>query len=255
MDNAISCESETCVCKENYGGVDCCTYKPPSCNRDQDIYFLLDTTLSLGALPFCEMLHTVEMITSAINKGNNSRTGAYIYPKSQTTTDEDMQFIDIERDECLSSIDKYHNLVLEFSFSYKRGYASKIYATITLPVYVIDLLRRDILAKISSQTDTTKPSRRNVAIVITDGANDGNENELSTAITKLTEETGTTVISAGLGTPISVDNYEQFRKELKVLANGNARNVVSASSTRQLNKGIVQKLTENGVLCTKQGIL
>lgn len=256
MEHVVSCGNNSCVCRINYGGAGCCTpLPPPTCNLDQDIYFLIDTTISNDVLPFCETLYTVEMLSRIINKGNNSRFGAYFYPTSKISPEENMRFIDIEDDGCEKSVQKLHFLVLQFSFGRNKGYGQNINGFVTLPARTIDLLRKDILASMSETPTPTQFSvaRRRVAIIITDGKNDGDEQELSTAARRLAEDTGTTVIATGLGNAVNVDNFEEFERELQIIANGAANNVIAARDASSLSNGLVMKMAENGVICANQG--
>ena len=225
----------------------------------QDIYFLVDGTLSNDAVPFCQEMYAIELITEVINPGsdmNGPRIAAYHYPLKINSPEGDMRFFKPGVNGCVQTVEDFHRLMLAVSLGTRNDIRDKVLGGATYPERVLELVAKDIQAEIASGVSR---NRRRVVIIITDGDSDGNLEDLRAAIKKLSNAGDrTTLISAGIGTESSTSNIAGFREELEVLANGDPKNAVlvfdsTTSVGTKLGLKLVNLMEKNGAICKDQG--
>ena len=226
LENTASCSNESCTCNEGFIGDDCCEVKPtsPPCSSIQDVYFVVDTTFSNDAIPFCETLYSVQLITAELNPGIipvATRIGAYVYPQNMQPEDEDVRLVDVGQFQCPLVTRKFHDLVLQLSFAKNKGLADKVNARGTYPDPVLDVLAKDIRREI--EEGIVPRSRRRVIVVLTDGNSDSSDQAIRASVQNLMSiaPDDMTLIVAGLATSYVITDLNAFTRHLTIIANGN----------------------------------
>ena len=228
---------------------------------NQDIYFLIDTTLSNNRLAFCQTHYGVELMITAINPGgdlSDTRMGSILYPNNpRNDTPVAYNFFDIGTD-CSEIInDKYDKLVDAF---YNQEFVDNPYqdyvrGEVTHPVETITKLIEQIKQSIA---DGEPMERRRTVVVLTDGNNDGELDELRQAVSELvTVAPDVMIIAAGNDDAFRNEAIlqDRFKEELKVIANGVMDNVVIGHDPLNLIIGLVEKMQNVGAICLKEGMI
>ena len=255
VDNVESCTDGVCTCKTGFTGADCC--EEPKCDADQDIYFLIDATLSNNRLAFCQTHYGVELMIAAMNPGNDligTRIGSILYPKiPRGGTPVPYNFFNVGTS-CGEIVGKYNTMIDGFyNQEFDNPYENYVRGEGTYPAETITKLTQNIQASINSGEPKT---RRRIVVVVTDGNNDGNSNELVQAVSNLAVVSpSVTIIAAGNdnGYRFEPSLQQRFREELTTIANGNANNVVIRQDSLQLAIALVEKMKNTGALCEEQG--
>ena len=250
-ENVDTCTNEVCTCKEPFIGIDCCDEE--KCDPNQDVYFLIDTTLSNNRLAFCQTHYGVELMIAAINPGGDlvgTRMGSILYPKvDRGETPVANNFFNIGTS-CGEILGDYNTMIDAF---YNQEFPDNPYEDYvrgegTYPAVTISKLTGNIKA------DGAPANRRRIVVVVTDGNNDGDTTELRQAVSELAA-LGVTIIAAGNdnGYRNEPDLIERFRQELIIIANGNANNVVIRQDSLKLAAALVEKMRELEALCDEHG--
>ena len=226
-----------------------------ACSVVQDFYFLIDTTSSNDGLPFCSTMYSLELLITAINPGSTlstSRIGAYFYPREVNSEEDLMRFFGIGDVGCDAAVTKFHHLTREFSFGVQKGYKEKIRGSITYPKGAIDLLRSDLAEEIMD--NQALKSRRRIVLIMTDGGNDGNSDELRDSIHQLVQLSpgNITLIVGGLASVFNAPDLTAYQNGLTVLANGVEENAIVATTSQELSEKIVVAMEANGAICASK---
>ena len=253
-ENILSCTDGVCLCNSNFTGPDCCTELPP-CQSAQDIYFVIDATLSNGVVPFCQSLYATELLTAAIFPGselNGTRLATYLYPHNETSTD--LMVMGVGEYGCEDSIDRLHDLVRVVSFGYRPQYIkSKVLGDITLPKVVINFVAGAINQEIEKNNDLKL--RRRVIVIVTDGISNVPENELKSTINNLVGlSSGITLLAAGIYNPTGRFTQDQFREQLTILTNNDPSMVVVEDDSLEFSRQLVRKMAANNAICDDEGM-
>ena len=194
---------------------------------------------------------------AAINPGGNldgTRMGAIFYPKvSKGRTPVANKFFDIGTD-CSTIIGNFNTMIDGFyHYETENPYRDSLQILGTYPAPTISEVTRIINQSIN---DGEPMDRRRFVVVLTDGNNSGELDELRQAISVLEElAPGITIIAAGNdnGYQHAPALQRKFKEELTIIANGNESNVVIRRDSFELASCLVKKMRENRAICLKQG--
>ena len=193
---------------------------------------------------------------AAINPGGDldgTRMGAIFYPSMRTGTPVDNKFFDIGTN-CSTIIGNFNTMIDGFyHYETDNPFRGCLQILGTYPALAISDITRIINQSIN---DGDPMQRRRLVVVLTDGNNSGELDELRQAISVLEElAPGITIIAAG-----NDNGYQDapalqriFREELTIIANGNESNVVIRRDSKELARGLVEKMREHRAICPKQG--
>lgn len=253
--NVKSCTNGVCTCLQSFDGPHCCN--EIVCSAEQDIYFLVDATLSNNRLAFCQTHYGVELIIAAINptsQETSTRIGGLFYPKVVVGGNPVAQpFFELGTN-CQEILQEYNSMIDGF---YNTEFASNPYrgnvrGEATYPAVTIRKLTETIRRSIR----TRGAERRRVIVVLTDGNNDGTLSELKAAVGELaTVAPGVKIIAAGNDDvyQFEPDLAQRFREELTVIANGIDNNVVIRHNSIELAVDLVEKMADIQAICRTQG--
>lgn len=254
--NNAGCTNGVCVCNPPYSGIDCCR-----CSKQQDIYFVVDATLSNNRLPFCQTHYGIELMIAAMSPSTSDQSGtqigAVLYPKVSSVTEKRVahNLLDLGTG-CSDSILSYNKMIDEFS-NYDELPAGPFYdyvrGGLTYPSVAITKLANNIRQSI----DLGDPKgRRRIVVIITDGNNDGDAKELQDAVSYLYNmATNMIIIVAGNDNAFrdEPDLAKRFKEELTFIARGDESNVVIEDNSLSLATRLVEKMEAVGALCEDHG--
>ena len=228
-----------------------------SCTGVQDIYFVVDVTLSNFAAPFCSEMYAIELISESVNPRTDlvgTRIGSYLYPLAFNTDASGMRYFKVGSENCKDTVESYHTLMEAVSRGIQNEVRPKVLGGVTYPAPVIDLVASDIEAEIASEN--APADRPRVIVTLTDGGNDGSAASLVSAVNRLKiAGSKTTLIAAGIATSINTDNMADFEAGVQVLAGNVAANTIIATlSGIELGLSLVDVMERNGAICSDQGV-
>lgn len=192
-----------------------------------------------------------------MNPGNSltsTRMGAVFYPKaSRGGTPAAHSFFNLGTS-CSEIVGDYNTMIDAFyNQEFDNRYENNVRGEGTYPAAAISKLTANIRQSIN---DGDPKARRRIVVVLTDGNNDGDLDELRQAVSELDEVApGVMIIAAG-----NDDGYrnepqlaEMFREELTIIANGAVDHVIIRRNSTQLAIGLVKKMRDAGAICPDQG--
>lgn len=155
---------------------------------------------------------------------------------------------------CSEAVGEYDTMIDGFyNQEFVNPYEDFIRGEGTYPATAISKLSENIKQAI----DTGDPiERRRIVIVLTNGNNDGELNELIQAVHNLTEiGPSVAIIAAGNNNAYRSEPFltQRFREELTFIANGNTNNVVISSDPISLAVLLIEKLVEIQVIGESEG--
>ena len=236
------------------------------CTGAQDIYFVVDGTLSNSVFTFCQEMFAVELISAALKPRTGSdltgtRIGAYLFPESKESNKDDMRLLKIGGKDCKNTVQRFHQLNQAVTYTSNRlsgetATLRKALATETLPARVLNFLAKEIREDVNKD-----PNHRRIVIILTDGSSDNTLSEVTKAVDSLVVTGGSslTLIAAGVSSTFSNDlQVKDFRKLVELLANNTKSNTfVTERDSKQhgidLGLGLVDIMERNGAICTKPG--
>ena len=214
---------------------------------------MVDGTVSNDAFSFCQQMYALELLAEALGAcpGNiTTRIGSYLYPESTTSATSDMRFFKVGDQGCYGSVESFHLLMEAVSLGRNNVVRDKVLGSFTLPHRVLDLVADDIETEI--ENGNAPINQRRIAIILTDGTSDGNQQDLESAVQRLSSS-NVTLIVAGIASRFFLDQREAFQSELITMANGDARNAIVAETAEELSTNLLMVMVNNGVIGSTQG--
>ena len=226
------------------------------CVPKRDIYFVLDTTQSIGSSIFCTFSYVIQLIEAAINPSGGSegaRVSTILFANefSATKTFSATHLFKLS-DSCNTAVKiNIPRVVYEYNYVAKKQQQELNYDTdklhypqvgakTTKPYSALKLAYNDIKANSANRPATV--------IILTDGK------PQQTVTTYINRLKGVTVdlIAAGIGSSkdISIENLKELASsDDDVVYEENLLNVVSFA------KRIVERMRDTAALCSDQGEL
>jgi len=182
-----SCKDGDCTCQEGFEGDDCCTEVEDPCSISQDIFLLIDTTLSYSTENFCEVNFGTELLLTGFNPTDSlvgTRVAAFLYPKVFNIRDPgtSLELFPLGSS-CELSVGKTATLIDGFYSERRRNdppapYVDYQKGSQTIPGTAFTRVTEVIQERINhGETD-----RSRVVIIITDGGNSTDSTEQINAL-------------------------------------------------------------------------
>ena len=224
------------------------------CVPKRDVYFVLDTTQSIGTNIFCTFGYVIQLIEAAINPSGGSQgarvsTILFEYEFSSTKTFGATRLFKLS-DSCNTAVNtNIPKVVYEYDFVAKKQEKKLSYSTddlsypqvgakSTKPYSALSLAFGDIRANSQNRPATV--------IVLTDGKPDQTLTSIVNRLKKVTVD----LIAAGIGSSkdISEKNLQDLASSKKdVVYESDLNNVVSFA------RRIVERMRDTAALCSDQG--
>lgn len=185
---------------------------------------------------------------------SGSRFGAIFYPRVEIgQTPIAHQFFDLGAS-CSDIITDYNSMIDAFyNQEFENDFLDFVRGEGTYPAVSISKLTRNIEQAIS---EGESKWRRRIVVIITDGNNDGETDELIQAVHDLIKVApGITILAAGNDDTYRFEPHlaQRFREELTLIADGNPNNVVIRRESTLLAVALVKKMKDVQAICDEPG--
>lgn len=273
VNGADQCDSRgECLCEEGYSGEKCCIETIPpsptatsptptlpqlSCSDDVDVYMLVDTTASYGLIESCRQAYVIMQIAAALSRssGNSNaiRLAVILYSERDKdrilVRDAEVLFGLIDASNCASAIDQLNRLIEAI---FVETTTSPVPARLDLPVSGAFTYPEDAINVLTEvlRNNGVSALRRNVAVILTDGANDGSD--LPRALDGLRQiDRSITIVGAGLIS--SNTNASNLSRDLKTITMSS--NVVVSDDVPTFAAAIFERLRNISVICSDSDVV
>ena len=215
--------------------------EPEKCDKEQGLFFLIDTTSSNVYDSFCRLMAVLQMLVAAFNPSSTTGTKLYgvLFPRTLQDTDPTTVF-DLD-DVCIKVIqDRLASLIEEYGkCAISAKYESKIFPSMcgTGTIAVIGL------NKIAGVAEGTSLQEEAV-LMLTDGTISDPNNERETVMNRLKSAGIETIIAARIGAGVDQNLIDYADKE---------DNAIADNDPIELGLDIVERLRVEGILCDEHG--
>lgn len=245
-----------CSCKPPEIINPCCH---PSPTRRQDIFFVIDGTTSLSRQQFCQLHHGIELLIGTMEPSNTftgPRIGGILFPT--VIIDEEPVALDTFSlgTNCVEAIDLTNTIIHAF-LNYEQfpdnPFHDYVRGRKSFPSIAIRKLTQNIQADLAAGDPL---DRRRIAVILTDGNNDGDKAELIEAVDALQNVVPyITIIAAGTRERFITDQSinERMREELIVIAGGNEGNIIFEDDVQVMVLNLIGKMETAGIISSVDG--